>query len=112
MGVTRFVKTLAFRRGVVRGDRNWITVWLVLSGLSWLHQHGGKHEVKSVRFEIQPGERYLISHEPPEEGGARGASPPRASERQRAVRGSGSGAQPPRISEPPAASGGEGAAGR
>jgi hypothetical protein len=67
MGISRYARAAAFRRGVVGGDRNWTVVWAVLSGLAWLREHGGKNEVKSVRFEIQPGERYLVSHEPPPE---------------------------------------------
>lgn len=66
MGITRYMRGIAYRRGVVGANRNWLAMWIALTGLNWLRRHAGKTEPKAVRLKLEPGERFLVSNEPPE----------------------------------------------
>jgi hypothetical protein len=63
MGLVRYVKGTAYRRGVVGSDKVWFAVWILLAVGAWLRRHTGRGEDRVLRFEIRPGEKYVITHE-------------------------------------------------
>jgi hypothetical protein len=67
MGIVSYMKGTAYRRGVVGNHRYWFGLWVVLAGAAWLRKHAGKSEPKVLRVTLEPGERLLLSNEPPPE---------------------------------------------
>jgi hypothetical protein len=65
MGLGRYIKGTAYRRGVVGSRKGWFWFWIVLATVGWLRRHTGRGEDRVLRFEILPGERYVVTHEPP-----------------------------------------------
>jgi hypothetical protein len=65
MGAASYLKGTAYRRGVVGSSRGWFWFWVVFAGFSWLRRHAGRAEQTVLRFKLEPGERYLITHEIP-----------------------------------------------
>ncbi|MGH9118743.1 MAG: hypothetical protein ACRD0A_12950 [Acidimicrobiales bacterium] len=65
MGIVRYTKSTAYRRGVVGSSRPWLAIWILLTAVNWLRRHAGKAEEPVLRLKIEPGERLLITHEPP-----------------------------------------------
>jgi hypothetical protein len=60
----RTFKTLAFRRGVVKGEGSWLAVWLGMTGLGWLRRSLAKQDANVLRVKLEPGHRILITHQP------------------------------------------------
>jgi hypothetical protein len=50
----------ALRRGVLGGDRRWMSVWVVLGGLTLVRRIASAREVVE-RFELKPGDTILIT---------------------------------------------------
>jgi len=61
MGVlTGIVRRTALRRGVLGGDRRWMSVWVVLAGAQLVRRIASSREVVE-QFELKPGETIVIS---------------------------------------------------
>ena len=67
MGLGSYARGTAYRRGVVGNSRGWFWFWIVLAIVNFLRRHAGRGEEKVLRFKLEPGERYLITHEVPPE---------------------------------------------
>lgn len=65
MGLSNYLKGTAYRRGVVGSSHGWFWFWVVLAVFSFLKRHAGRGEESVLRFKVEPGERYLITHEIP-----------------------------------------------
>jgi hypothetical protein len=67
MGIVRYTRGTAYRRGVVGNDFKWFALWILLAGGAWLKKHGGKAEPKVLRVKLEPCDPLLLSNEPPPE---------------------------------------------
>ena len=64
-GPASYARGTAYRRGVVGSSRGWFWFWVVVAGFGWLRRHAGRMEQTALRLKLEPGERYLITHELP-----------------------------------------------
>jgi hypothetical protein len=53
------VRRRALHRGVLGGDRRWMSVWVVLAGLQLVRRIASAREVVE-RFELKPGDIIVI----------------------------------------------------
>jgi hypothetical protein len=70
-GPASYLRGTAYRRGVVGSSRGWFWFWVVLAAFNWLRRNAGRAEETVLRFKVEPGERYVITHDTPPSRGRR-----------------------------------------
>jgi hypothetical protein len=61
----RLSKAVAFRRGVLGGNRTWFNIWVALTAFGWVRRQLTKQDTNVARVRLEPGHQLLITHEPP-----------------------------------------------
>jgi len=63
--LTRLLRTRAFSRGVLGGNRGWLVLWGVLVGARVVRRVAGNKPRVLLCEPLAPGEVLVIRHEPP-----------------------------------------------
>lgn len=58
------LRRAGFRKGVLGGNRAFLVVWLVLTGIKLMKHLTGDEKQVVYSEELRPGEKLLITHEP------------------------------------------------